>query len=75
MHIPAGTYIYPFSYELPSTLPSSYEGKYGKICYRIKVTLQPSESKNELEVPFYVVSHLDLNRFPKLKVSIVEITR
>ncbi|KAF2900131.1 hypothetical protein ILUMI_06049 [Ignelater luminosus] len=67
MHIPVGTYTYPFSYELPSTLPSSYEGKYGRIYYRIKVTLQPSENENYLEVPFYVVSHLNLNHFPKLK--------
>lgn len=33
-----GTYVYPFSFELPATLPASFRGKYGRIRYRLQAT-------------------------------------
>ncbi|KAI9477091.1 hypothetical protein BDB00DRAFT_859581 [Zychaea mexicana] len=34
-----GTYEYPFSFELPATLPASFRGKYGAVRYRLQCTL------------------------------------
>ena len=37
----AGEHTYPFSITLPASLPPSYEGKAGKIDYRVTARLQP----------------------------------
>ncbi len=36
-----GEHTYPFSITLPASLPASYEGKAGKIDYKVCATLQP----------------------------------
>ncbi len=38
----AGEHIYPFSISLPASLPPSYEGKAGKIRYRVTAKFQPA---------------------------------
>ncbi|KAI7855493.1 hypothetical protein BDC45DRAFT_506382 [Circinella umbellata] len=38
-HLEPGTYEYPFSFDLPSTLPASFRGKYGMIRYRLQATM------------------------------------
>lgn len=37
----AGEHTYPFSITLPASLPASYEGRAGKIDYRVTARLQP----------------------------------
>ncbi|KAI7875335.1 hypothetical protein K492DRAFT_136622 [Lichtheimia hyalospora FSU 10163] len=38
-HLQPGRYEYPFSFDLPATLPASFRGKYGCIRYRLQSTL------------------------------------
>lgn len=38
----AGEHTYPFSITLPASLPASYDGKAGKIDYRVTARLQPA---------------------------------
>lgn len=69
IEIPAGTHSYSFSCVLPSTLPSSFEGKFGHIRYTVKITLDiPWESNQEYETAFTIISTVDLNLNPEIKV-------
>lgn len=71
IEIPAGTHSYSFSCVLPSTLPSSFEGKFGHIRYTVKITLDiPWESNQEYETAFTIISTVDLNLNPEIKVWI-----
>lgn len=71
IELPSGTYTYPFSYTLPSTLPSSFEGPEGHIRYTIKATLDPPRRfGDEVKIAFTVISPVDLNLNSRLKVSV-----
>ncbi|KAF4517818.1 hypothetical protein B566_EDAN008924 [Ephemera danica] len=37
--MPAGEHSFPFQYRLPSHLPSSYEGKYGRVRYTVSISI------------------------------------
>lgn len=71
IELSAGVHTYPFSYVLPPTLPSAFEGKFGHIRYGIKVTLdRPWKLDHEVKTPFTVISPIDLNLYPQLRVSV-----
>lgn len=54
-NIPAGTYNYPFSFQLPSNIPPSVKENYGLIEYFMKVVLLKADhSSEETKVPFTV---------------------
>jgi len=54
MH-PAGTYIYPFLFPLPSALPSSFVQDCGSVQYSIKGTIdRPWRRDYTCETPFTV---------------------
>ncbi|XP_055613072.1 arrestin domain-containing protein 3-like isoform X7 [Uranotaenia lowii] len=61
--IPAGQHILPFSRELPHTLVTSIEGKWGFVRYTAKLVLErPWKFDNAYKVPFSVLRHVNLNR-------------
>ncbi|GJQ81948.1 hypothetical protein Trydic_g20414 [Trypoxylus dichotomus] len=65
--LPPGTHVYPFSMALPSTVPSSFEGKYGTIRYIAKFAIErPWKWNQETKTAFTVISPYDLTRFPNL---------
>lgn len=67
IEIPAGIHRYKFSCALPSDLPTSFEGKYGKIRYIVCATLdRPWKFNQTCKVAFTVLKPLDLNRDPVL---------
>ncbi|XP_050401776.1 arrestin domain-containing protein 3 [Patella vulgata] len=63
--IPAGQYTYPFQFQLPSNIPSSFEGQYGHIRYYIKVMIEkPWRCDYTCQKVYTVICPLDLNRDP-----------
>ncbi|XP_046556375.1 arrestin domain-containing protein 3-like isoform X1 [Haliotis rubra] len=68
INLPAGRHTYPFSYKLPSRLPSSFAGAYGFVGYDAKCTIdKPWKFNHEAETSFIVRNRLDLNREPRAK--------
>ena len=62
--------LYPFSFILPKTIPSSYEGKYGHVRYTITATMErPCEKDHHCTMSFIVNSLVDLNQNPSAKVQ------
>lgn len=74
--LPAGTKEFPFTCVLPPTLPSSFEGEFGHVRYTVKVVLdRPWKFDQETKAAFTVLSPVDLNANPSLKVKILGILR
>lgn len=72
LELPIGTHIYPFTCLLPPTLPSSFEGEFGHVRYTVKVKLdRPWKFDHETKAAFTVLSPLDLNANPRLKVRLL----
>ena len=70
--ISPGTYKYPFEYELPSSLPASFQGKWGQIAYSARLALERTGWRAddiEREQDFIVRANYDLNEEPELVVS------
>jgi len=68
--LPAGNYSYPFQFQLPPNLPSSFEGYYGHVRYWVRGTIdKPWNFDHMTKTPFTVVSALDLNSLPEANVS------
>jgi len=67
----AGSYKYPFSFTLPSNVPSSFEGYYGYVRYTAKATMdRPWKFDHVTRCAFTVISLLDLNlEQPQFKVT------
>ena len=62
---PAGNHTYPFSLNLPHTLPSSFEGRKGYVRYFCKATIdRPWKFDSHTKRAFTVIHHLDLNMQP-----------
>ncbi|XP_046337172.2 arrestin domain-containing protein 3-like isoform X1 [Haliotis rufescens] len=63
INLPAGRHTFPFSYNLPSQLPSSFVGDCGFVHYDAKCTIEkPWNFNNEAITSFRVQNRLDLNR-------------
>lgn len=61
----AGRHTFPFVYQLPPNLPSSYESHIGNVRYHIKGTIdKPWKFDHSTKKVFTVVSMLDLNTQP-----------
>ena len=71
MH-PQGTHMHEFSFQLPQTLPSSFEGAHGYVRYWAKATMdRPWKFDHDTKTAFTVISHLDLNDYAdQLRVNI-----
>ncbi|KAK3538907.1 hypothetical protein QTP86_020167 [Hemibagrus guttatus] len=63
-----GEHIFPFKFLIPATAPTSYEGAYGKIMYKIRAFLDtPRFSKDyKIEKPFYMLNKVNLNDVPEI---------
>lgn len=66
--------MFVFSFPTISCLaavPTSFEGPFGKIVYRVKVTIDtPRFSKDyKIQKPFYLLNMLNLNEVPDIAVS------
>ncbi|KAL3270086.1 hypothetical protein HHI36_009144 [Cryptolaemus montrouzieri] len=64
-HVGPGRFTYPFSFQLPSNLPSTFENSYGYIRYTLKGIVDiPWGMDYEDTLQFVVLSLIDLNTFP-----------
>lgn len=62
-----GYYIFRFSYKLPFTIPSSYEGQYGHVRYTCKAIINRYRSNSITFRKIFTVNGLvDLNAWPEL---------
>lgn len=69
--LPPGKYSYPFQFQLPPNLPSSFEGQHGYIRYWVKATIEkPWSYEHVTKTAFSVISALDLNSLPDASVSL-----
>lgn len=68
MYLEAQEYSFPFSFILPTNLPTSFEHNHGRIRYTITGTIDIpwSTNKNSSRV-FTVLNNLDLNEMPSLR--------
>ncbi|XP_015607799.1 arrestin domain-containing protein 1 isoform X3 [Cephus cinctus] len=71
MKLPAGEQSYPFSFQLPETIPVSFEHKYGSVIYTLKAAMDlPLSIDPTVTKRFTVVSNLDLNNVPEARREI-----
>ena len=62
MH-PAGQHVYPYQFQLPANLPSSYEASIGRVRYFIECVVdRPWKFDYKAKLPFTVNSIYDLNQ-------------
>ena len=63
MVIKPGAHVFPFKFQLPQNLPSSFEGKFGKIKYTLRCCIQKQYRNKILEtsIDINVISLFNLN--------------
>ncbi|XP_068168053.1 arrestin domain-containing protein 1a [Antennarius striatus] len=63
-----GEHTFPFKFLIPATAPTSFEGSYGKIIYRLRAFIDtPRFSKDyNIEKAFYLLRLLNLNELPDI---------
>ena len=61
--LPAGQYVYPFQFQLPQLLPSSYEGGVGHVRYQLKATIDLAPSGDESDGHLQVLGMLEVLSF------------
>ncbi|XP_018525213.1 arrestin domain-containing protein 1a [Lates calcarifer] len=63
-----GEHKFPFKFLIPATAPTSFEGNYGRIIYRVRAFIDtPRFAKDySIEKPFYLLSPLNLNEVPDI---------
>lgn len=70
--LPAGHYEYPFQFQLPASLPSSFEGAHGNVRYFLKSTIdKPWKFDHVTKRPFTIISNMDLNLVPAASVRFI----
>ncbi|XP_029961593.1 arrestin domain-containing protein 1a [Salarias fasciatus] len=64
----AGAHTFPFKFLIPATAPTSFEGNYGKIIYRVRAFIEtPRFAKDyDAEKSFFLLSLLNLNEVPDI---------
>lgn len=66
----AGYYEYPFSFQLPHQLPTSFEGQHGNVRYFVRAKAErPWAFDYEFKAGFSVNTFVDLNQIPAAAVS------
>nr|XP_013811550.1 PREDICTED: arrestin domain-containing protein 2 [Apteryx mantelli mantelli] len=67
--LPAGRHEFPFTFQLPETLATSFEGKHGSVRYWVKAKLhRPWSAVKKAKKEFTVIEPIDINT-PTLLVS------
>ncbi|KAG8010860.1 Arrestin domain-containing protein 1 [Nibea albiflora] len=69
--LPAGEHSFPFQFLIPIAAPTSFEGPFGKIIYRVRAVIDtPRFSKDyKAQRPFYLLNLLNLNEHPSYAVT------
>ncbi|CAL8297335.1 unnamed protein product [Gadus morhua 'NCC'] len=64
-----GDQSFPFKFLIPAVAPTSFEGTYGKIIYRVRAFVDtPRFTKDfKTEKPFYLLTLLNLNDVPEIR--------
>ena len=67
---PEGDHSLPFVFQLPSDLPTSFEGKHGSIKYYVKATILRCtlQSDDHSETHFTIINNVDINNIPNGEV-------
>ncbi|XP_010744079.2 arrestin domain-containing protein 1b isoform X1 [Larimichthys crocea] len=67
--LPAGEHSFPFQFLIPIAAPTSFEGPFGKIIYRVRAVIDtPRFSKDyKAQRPFYLLNLLNLNEVPAIE--------
>lgn len=70
VRLTSGSYSYPFEFEFPKELPTSFEGSIGYIRYKMTVVIDNNSMwrDKEFDIPFSVVKAIDLNSDPVFRV-------
>ncbi|XP_041667035.1 arrestin domain-containing protein 1b [Cheilinus undulatus] len=65
----AGEHSFPFQFLIPVAAPTSFEGPFGKIVYRVRAVIDtPRFSKDyKAQRPFYLLNLLNLNEVPDIE--------
>ncbi|XP_062268818.1 arrestin domain-containing protein 1b [Platichthys flesus] len=65
----AGEHSFPFQFLIPVAAPTSFEGPFGKINYRVRAAIDtPRFSKDyKAQKPFYLLNLLNLNEVPNIE--------
>ncbi|CAK6965102.1 arrestin domain-containing protein 1b [Scomber scombrus] len=65
----AGEHNFPFQFVIPVAVPTSFEGPFGKIVYRVRAVIDtPRFSKDyKAQRPFYLLNLLNLNEVPDIE--------
>ncbi|XP_069017640.1 arrestin domain-containing protein 1b [Embiotoca jacksoni] len=65
----AGEHVFPFHFPIPVAVPTSFEGPFGKVVYRVRATIDtPLFSKDyKAQKPFYLLNLLNLNEVPHIE--------
>ncbi|XP_031711427.1 arrestin domain-containing protein 1b [Anarrhichthys ocellatus] len=65
----AGEHSFPFQFLIPVAVPTSFEGPFGKIIYRVRAAIDtPRFSKDyKAQRPFYLLNLLNLNEVPAIE--------
>ncbi|KAM3873827.1 arrestin domain-containing protein 1b [Diretmus argenteus] len=72
----AGEHSFPFQFLIPASVPTSFEGPFGKIVYRVRAAIDtPRFSKDyKAQRPFYLLNLLNLNEVPGIEQSSYAVT-
>uniref|UniRef100_A0A673BVS1 Arrestin C-terminal-like domain-containing protein n=1 Tax=Sphaeramia orbicularis TaxID=375764 RepID=A0A673BVS1_9TELE len=72
----AGEHSFPFQFLIPVAAPTSFEGPFGKIVYRVRAAIDtPRFSKDyKAQKPFYLLNLLNLNQVPDIEHSSYAVT-
>uniref|UniRef100_A0A672HGZ2 Arrestin C-terminal-like domain-containing protein n=1 Tax=Salarias fasciatus TaxID=181472 RepID=A0A672HGZ2_SALFA len=64
-----GEHSFPFQFLIPVAAPTSFEGPFGKIAYRVRAVIDtPRFSKDyKAQKPFYLLNLLNLNEVPDIE--------
>ncbi|XP_034402429.1 arrestin domain-containing protein 1b isoform X1 [Cyclopterus lumpus] len=65
----AGEHSFPFQFLIPVAVPTSFEGPFGKVIYRVRAAIDtPRFSKDHKALrPFYLLNLLNLNEVPAIE--------
>ncbi|KAJ8339457.1 hypothetical protein SKAU_G00362430 [Synaphobranchus kaupii] len=64
-----GEHSFPFQFLIPASAPTSFEGPFGKITYRVKAVIDTSRFSKDYKAqkPFYLLNLLNLNEVPEIE--------